>query len=80
MNKKALENQLADLVDRMELVLHFDWEFTKEALSGETQEQFIQNTFLQPGVEDEANNWGNRGSLLRSYRDAKRLLGQTTTL
>ncbi len=29
-------------------------------------------TFLEPGVEDESNNWHNRGSLLASYRRLKR--------
>lgn len=26
------------------------------------------SSFLEPGVDDESNNWANRGALLSSYR------------
>jgi hypothetical protein len=31
-------------------------------------------TFLDPRVDDEIEDWGNRGALLRDYRRLKRLL------
>jgi hypothetical protein len=31
-------------------------------------------TFLEPQVEDEVENWGNRAALLEAYRKLKRLL------
>lgn len=54
-----------------ELVFDHDWAFTNPKLSVENQTSFISKdgTFLSPKVQDESNNWGNRGSLLRSYRD-----------
>jgi hypothetical protein len=34
-------------------------------------------TFLEPGVEDETEDWGNRGALLQRYRQLKRLLQES---
>jgi hypothetical protein len=67
---------LADLVDKLHLVLHHDWEFTKDALNANPGTYTIAPgaTFLEPGVEDESNNWGNRGSLLAAYRRALMVL------
>jgi len=31
-------------------------------------------TFLNPKVEDEIEDWGNRGALLEKYRELKKLL------
>lgn len=31
-------------------------------------------TFLEPGVDDEVEDWGNRGILLERYRRLKRLV------
>jgi hypothetical protein len=33
-----------------------------------------EGTFLRPGVDDETEDWGHRGMLLRRYREVKRLL------
>ena len=53
-----------------------DWEMTRDVLTCDMLEHYIHpnGTFLEPGVEDESNNWGNRGSLLSSYRILKRQL------
>ncbi len=34
-------------------------------------------TFINPKVEDEAEDWGNRGALLNEYRRLKNLLSQS---
>ena len=33
-----------------------------------------KGTFLNPKVDDEIENWGNRGALLNKYRELKELL------
>lgn len=53
-----------------------DWEMTRDVLTCDTLDWYIHpnGTFLEPGVEDESNNWGNRGALLDSYRRLKHQL------
>lgn len=50
------------------LIFETDWAHTKSCL--ENSEFFISSsgTFINPGVEDESNNWGNRATLLSAYR------------
>ncbi len=36
-----------------------------------------EGTFIEPLVEDEIEDWGNRGALLQRYRKLKRLLSDT---
>lgn len=66
-------NKAKNLVTLFELVLDQDWEMTKSCLNDEL---FLSKdgTFLNPKVEDESNNWANRGSLLASYREFKEIL------
>lgn len=61
--------KLKNFMEIFEVVFHNDWYVSKCHL--ETPELYISNdgTFLAPNVKDEANNWGNRGSLLSSYRE-----------
>lgn len=55
-----------------------DWTYTLEALTWDGLEHYIHpnGTFLEPGVEDESNNWWHRGNLLASYRRLKSALEQ----
>jgi hypothetical protein len=65
---------LFSFIDRFELVFgETDREYTREAIGGDQAKYSIHpnGTFLEPGVEDESNNWGNRGSLLMTYRCLK---------
>ena len=77
--KKTAIGHLEGIVHHMELVLRDDWRFTQDMI---TQCRFYENyiarggSFLEPGVDDESNNWGNRGSFLATYRDAKKFLEQ----
>lgn len=68
---KAYENFLS----AFENVFHYDWEMTKGCISDPC---FIseQGTFISPGCDDESNNWANRGSLLATYRQLKKVLGE----
>jgi hypothetical protein len=66
----ALGKRLAEFLQQFELVFDDDWEFSQTCLGDDNRDSFVADggTFLNPGVRDEANNWGNRGSLLRAYR------------
>ena len=33
-----------------------------------------EGTFLEPKIDDETEDWGNRGELLEKYRNLKRLI------
>jgi hypothetical protein len=64
-------------LDSFELVFgETDWEQTREAIGGDLAKYFIHpnGNFLEPGVDDESNNWWNRGSLLADYRRIKHQL------
>ena len=56
-------------VESFELAFDHDWSTTKANLEDPSNLIDDNGTFLQPLVGDESNNWGNRGSLLASYRD-----------
>lgn len=61
-------NQLVlDFVETFNLVFENDWDFTKDLIDSTS---FISEhgSFIDPRVEDESNNWANRGALLHAYR------------
>jgi hypothetical protein len=66
-----LASALSDFLICFEAVFgDADWDMTLDILTGDGLKHYIRpsGTFLDPGVEDESNNWGNRGALLASYR------------
>jgi hypothetical protein len=66
MDKQFVDAAFAFL-DSFEVVFGHDWEHTKNSLHiANTGSQ--DGTLIDPGVEDEGDNWGNRGGLLASYR------------
>jgi hypothetical protein len=71
---QQFEKAVADFVSSFELVFDNGWEFTQSVL--QEPEQYISDgcTFIQPNVQDESNNWANRGHLLNWYRRLKVLL------
>jgi hypothetical protein len=69
---KELSDAVAQFVYYFQLVFDHDWDFSQDILRD--PELFIKGTFINPNVEDEGNNWGNRGGLLDSYRSLKALL------
>jgi hypothetical protein len=64
------QRALLAFLTSFKLVFGYDWEFSCQILQSDGLECYIQNdhTFLNPGVDDESNNWANRGGLLASYR------------
>ena len=70
MKDRAYNEAVSDFIDHFELVFDNDWEYTLDNLSPDAVHCFIEKegTFIHPGVDDESNNWGNRGSLLNAYR------------
>ena len=73
----GLMDAVRDFIEHFELVFDNDWEYTAAAL--QIPDDFVNNedTFQNPHVEDEANNWANRGSLLAAYRRLKSLVGDS---
>lgn len=66
-------------VRMFELVFDNDWSMTQAAL--ENPEHLIAEggTFIRPLVDDEGNNWANRGSLLAAYRDLLACMAKVRT-
>ena len=63
-----LKNLLTEFMSSFELVFGNDWEVSKSRLCGDFDFIAPDGTFLSPGVDDESNNWANRGHLLDVYR------------
>lgn len=63
-----LNSLISDFLIAYHAIFEVDWEHTKSCL--EDSEFFISpaGTFINPHVNDEGNNWGNRPWLLNSYR------------
>lgn len=52
-----------------------DWPTTLDNLQNDAEFLIAPHgTFLEPCVDDEDNNWGNRGSLLDAYRRLKQVM------
>jgi hypothetical protein len=62
-----LEEAISKFITSFELVFDNDWEMTKNCI---TNDILIcdNGTFIHPDVNDESNNWSNRGGLLDTYR------------
>ena len=71
-----LENTLREFLESFEEVFDRDWSYSKEIMNINTQVEIISNsgTFLNPKVEDETEDWGYRGKLLKEYRNLKKLI------
>lgn len=65
---KELNSLISNFLSAYYAIFEADWEHTKCCL--EDSQYFISPTgsFINPGVKDEGNNWGNRPFLLDSYR------------
>lgn len=65
---KDLFRLISDFLSAYYAIFEMDWEHTKTCL--ENPEYFISSsgTFINPRVNDEGNNWGNRPMLLNAYR------------
>jgi hypothetical protein len=61
---------VAEFVGAFEEVFGRDWEYAKVMLSPANIDSLVAPgcTFLNPGVEDEEDDWGARAELLDKYR------------
>lgn len=60
---------LGEFMSCFELVFDLDWEMTKMCVREDAGWLIDkEGTFLRPLVDDERNNWHNRGALLSAYR------------
>jgi len=65
MSDLALEKALKEFVGAFEVVFRYDWKYTSEVIGGMVEDDA---TFIEPGSEDETEDWGARGALLEKYR------------
>jgi hypothetical protein len=64
MSTAELEKAIAAFVGSFEVVFRYDWDYTKTMLGDEAEGA----TFVEPGIENESEDWGARGALLEKYR------------
>lgn len=84
MNESNLEKRISELLSAyesflscFELVFDNDWECTLFKIKSENY--ISENgTFIEPCIDDESNNWANRGGLLAEYRHLKSLIEQSS--
>lgn len=71
-----LREAIAAFVGAFEEVFDRDWEYAQTMLSPANIGSFISpgSTFLNPGVEDEVEDWGARAELLDRYRQLVRVM------
>jgi len=55
---------VAEFVGAFEVVFRYDWSYSKGMIGDEPPGA----TFIEPGIEDETEDWGSRGALLEKYR------------
>ena len=65
----GLLDSLRHFVALFELVFDLDWEMTQACIRDSEHMISEDGTFIHPMVDDESNNWWNRGAILASYRD-----------
>jgi len=72
-NVNIIIKKAVSINNGFECIFDDDWSMTVNTYSCEYSISPF-GTFLNPKVEDESNNWGNRGGFLQSYREAKALV------
>jgi hypothetical protein len=63
-----LKIALSEFAWAFEQVFHHDWAYTDDMLLPANGMIAAGGTFLEPGVEDESEDWGHRAMLLARYR------------
>jgi hypothetical protein len=76
MDDPDLREAIAAFVGAFEEVFERDWEYAKVMLSPANINSLVAPgaTFLNPGVEDEEEDWGARAELLERYRQLLRVM------
>lgn len=64
MSDNEFEKAVTEFVGAFEIVFRYDWQYTKEMIGDEESGA----NFIEPGLEDEIEDWGARGALLEKYR------------
>ncbi len=64
-----LNQLISNFISAFDLIFNIDWEYTKLCLEDTEFSISTNGTFINPGVGDEGNNWGNRPFLLNSFRE-----------
>jgi hypothetical protein len=59
-----LEKAVSEFVGAFETVFRYDWPYTKDRIGDEAE----GTNFIEPGLEDEEEDWGCRAELLEKYR------------
>ena len=65
-----LQHAMAEFVGAFEVIFHHDGDYAKTMIGDEAEGY----TFLEPGLEDEVDDWGSRGALLEKYRKLRSLI------
>lgn len=60
--QEELQRVTSEFIGAFEVVFRYDWDYTTMMIGAE------EPNFLEPGVEDESEDWGARGALLEKYR------------
>ena len=77
MNANLNPETVREFLDAFEEVFDRDWTYTKAmlvALRVPTPIIGKEGTFINPKVEDEVDDWGNRARLLEAYRALRKQL------
>ena len=64
---KELRQALAEFVGAFEVVFRYDWTYTIDNIGDEAPGA----TFLEPGLDDETEDWGARGRASRKIPTAR---------
>lgn len=64
MSDTEIQKALSEFIGAFEVVFRYDWEYTKAMIGDEADGA----NFVEPGLDDETEDWGARGALLEKYR------------
>ena len=64
MDRTKVETALAESMGAFEIVFRYDWDHTRTMIGDQAEGA----TFVEPGLDDESEDWGARGALLEKYR------------
>lgn len=62
MNSIDLNQAISRFVGAFEVVFRHDWEYTKIMIGDESE----GSTFVEPGLDDESENWGREARCLKN--------------
>lgn len=63
-DKRSTHESTADFLGAFEVIFRYDWAYTKAMIGGKAEGA----SFIEPGLENESENWGARGAMLEKYK------------